>query len=243
MNMHGLQYKFIPHAVEVSPEKQNARNRHNLPQEGPLLALVANFWPVKNHVGLLKTLQAIPELKFTLAICGKNHNKEYQQLVYSLARKDPRVIMLGEIPHDQACSLIRDADILLVPSLAESAGPLVVLQAMALGTPWIATPTCNCVQDQAGGIISSVENFPLAIQSLLENVAFAKVLGQLGNEHWARCLSWPPVISAFINLIENKPKINNLHMPNDIREKQFHVSKKINTYMKSITINSNRLVN
>ncbi len=219
---------FIPHAVEPDADPENFRPRHGLDADRPLLVMVANFWPVKNHLELLNTM-ANEDGDWQLAIIGHRigHLGDYHDAVVAAARRDPRVRLLGGLPRAEAAAAIRDADLLLVPSLGESAGPLVVLQAMCYGTPWIATPHCNAVIDEAGGVVAGVRHFPAVVRSLLSNAPFREELGRAGREHWERCFTWERTTPGFLALARGQGMKPSFRMPLELRDRTFRLRREV----------------
>lgn len=208
----GVPFVFIPHAVEPEPVEWNMRNRLAIPPQSPMLVCAGNFWPVKNQLELLKLFAAEPLAtthNWQLILAGGalpwEKESRYFEECWSIAENDPRIRILGPLPPTQATALIRDADVLLVPSKGESAGPLVVLEAMAQSVPWIATPQCNAVHDEAGGIITELENFPRAVRNLLDRPHLAAELGQNGKAHWECCFRRDAMISLFDAVLKEVP--------------------------------------
>jgi FkbM family methyltransferase len=216
----GRMASFIPHAVEPDADAKNFRRRAGIAADRPLLVMVANFWPVKNHLELLQIL-AKDEGDWELVIIGHRigHLGDYHAQVVEQAAKDPRVKLLSGLPRMQAAAAIRDADLLLVPSKGESAGPLVVLQAMCYGTPWLATPECNAVGDEAGGVVAQLDRFPAVIRALLASPAHRRELGALGREHYQHSFTWKQTIPAFLALMRGQGSLPDLRMPADLRER------------------------
>ncbi|HYB22947.1 MAG TPA: glycosyltransferase, partial [Solirubrobacteraceae bacterium] len=142
----GLPGVYIPNAIErvlaapVSPADA-------LADEAPLLLVVANMWPEKNHVGLLQALRA-RKGDWRLGLIGNASpdHPELAQQVARLAEGDRRVELLGPATPEAVAAAMDQASILLLPSLAE-ATPLVLLEAMSRELPWIATPTCGAAHD------------------------------------------------------------------------------------------------
>ena len=213
----GLGSVFIPHAVEPKPNELEFRRHFNLSIDKPLLVMLANFWPVKNHDGLLKILRNVPGNWQILMIGHKvpfSKEKRYFKSVMRLSMQDDRVRIINGLPRDLSLSAIRDADLLLLPSKGESAGPLVVLEAMSLGTPWLATPNCNAVYDQAGGVVLPLSKFPQAIQTMLLKPDLLVKLGRLGKQDWANRFVWDKVIAAYaVSLTENNFEKFDFSMP------------------------------
>ena len=183
----GLGGVYVPNAVErVSP-------RGALPLVGsdaPLLLVVANMWPEKNHAGLLRALRDHSG-RWRLAVIGEASPEapHVAEEVRQLAIADPRVHLLGPADPGTVAAAMTDATALLLPSLAE-ATPLVVLEAMSHRLPWIATPTCGAVHDHAGGLILPLRMFGDGIDFLLDAPAAARELGAAGLAHWQASYTW-----------------------------------------------------
>ena len=113
----GRMASFIPHAVEPDADAENFRRRAGIAADRPLLVMVANLWPVKNHLALLQVL-AKAEGDWELVIIGHRigHLGDYHAQVVKQAAKDPRVKLLDGLPRTLAAAAIRDADLLLVTS-------------------------------------------------------------------------------------------------------------------------------
>ena len=108
-----------------------------------------------------------------------------------------------------------EAELLLLPSLAE-ATPLVLVEAMSHGLPWIATPTCGSAHDHAGGLIRPLDEFPEAIAQLLGDPAARTALGAAGRAHWEASYSWNVVGPRYVALLEGGP-LPELPSPDELR--------------------------
>lgn len=220
----GVPHVFIPHAVAPRPAPWNMRQRLGLPPGKPLLACVGNFWPVKNQLALLRHLAAAPldeAHDWRVVLAGGalpwDAERRFFEQCWRETGNDPRLRIVGPLPPEEATALVRDADLLLVPSLGESAGPLVVLEAMALGTPWIATPQCNAVHDEGGGIIAELNDFSRVASGLLARTDIMDALARNGREHWERCFRWTTVAPLFDALLRTGNAPDGACMPDDLR--------------------------
>jgi glycosyltransferase involved in cell wall biosynthesis len=200
----GVSGVYVPNATEVvapaSPSPTAA-----LAAEAPLLLMVANMWPEKNHLGLLRTL-ALHRGDWRLAIIG-GPSPLFPQIadeVRAVAAEDPRIHLLGPAGPAEVAAAMRDASLLLLPSLAE-ATPLVLLEAMSHCLPWIATPTCGAAHDHAGGLIVPLAQFGEAIDFLLANRRAARVLQAAGRAHWRRCYTWDVMGPRYRRLLNGEP--------------------------------------
>ncbi|MEO0272298.1 MAG: glycosyltransferase [candidate division WOR-3 bacterium] len=212
---------FIPNATDNQYESFDFRKTLGIDSNTALLVCVGNFWPVKNQLGLIEAFRQV-DGDWLLAFVGNvllwPKERIYFEICYKKALNDGRIKIIGPLNRKLTNSLIKCADILLVPSLAESGSPLVVLEAMSFGIPWIATPECNGVRDQAGGIVSNVEDFHFIIKKLLSKPKLMRELGSLGRQHWELCFNWDVVIKGFMDII-NEGKLNyDFRMPKTLRE-------------------------
>ncbi len=171
-----------------------------IPETATLLLQVANFWPVKNHCGLLRQLRVMGG-DWHLALIGNQAgHDDYFRRVKELADSSPRVSLHEGLGQDEVAGAMQAGDLLLLPSDGEVA-PIVVLEAMSHGLPWLATPRCGSVWEQAGGIVAELEQFPLLIGALTRRADLAKQLGELGRQHWRSAFTPQRTASAWVSLL------------------------------------------
>ena len=115
-------------------DRDSARERLGI--QGPTLLSVGNLVPLKGHDVVIKALPVLPEI--TLLIAGEGPNRAaIEQLAQDLEVND-RVRFLGTIPHERLCEVYNAADVLVLASEHEG-WPNVLLEAMACGTPALAS--------------------------------------------------------------------------------------------------------
>ena len=207
----GLRGVYVPNAVErVSPHSAAPL----LAGEAPLLLVVANMWPEKNHAGLLRALRDHPG-RWRLAIIGEASPEAPQiaEEVRQRASADPRVHLLGPAEPGTVAAAMTQATALLLPSLAE-ATPLVVLEAMSHRLPWIATPACGAVHDHAGGLILPLRLFGEGIDFLLDDPAAAGELGGAGLAHWEASYTWDVMGPRYADILRGA-QVGGLPAPAD----------------------------
>jgi len=206
----GLRGVYLPNAVERVP----AGSPHPAASAGdaPLLLVVANLWPEKNHMGLLRSLRGHPG-HFRLAVIGapSPEHPDLAEAVAHFAREDSRVHVLGPGTPEEVAAAMDEAAVLLLPSLAE-ATPLVLLEAMSRRLPWIATPTCGAAHDHAGGMILPLELFGEGIDFLLDHPEAARTLGAAGVEHWRACYTWDVIGPRYARVLRGQP-VSDLRAP------------------------------
>ena len=114
-----------------------------------------------------------------------------------------RIDVLGEVVHDRALELIATSDILVLPSHGEGS-PLSVTEALALGTPVIATRVGG-VPDLVGddGILidsGDVDALTAAMRELAEDTALRARLGVRARARVERTRTWPAISYSTVDL-------------------------------------------
>jgi glycosyltransferase involved in cell wall biosynthesis len=87
-------------------------------------------------VEAVKNLPAHIPVELLIHAVGNGLEVEtYQKQVFKIANNDPRIKFLPPLSRDEILSKIANFDLLAVPSQCLETGPLVVLEAQAMGTP------------------------------------------------------------------------------------------------------------
>ncbi|MDH5294210.1 MAG: glycosyltransferase, partial [Acidimicrobiia bacterium] len=129
-------------AVDVDPEAPGrVRTELDLPADTNLVVQVGNIRPLKGHQNLIDAAAILQERRGDFAIVGIGGEKNPGDLerISDAARQagvEDRVRFLGR--RDDARSFIAAADVFVNPSDVEGL-PLVVLEALALSRPVVAT--------------------------------------------------------------------------------------------------------
>jgi D-inositol-3-phosphate glycosyltransferase len=94
----------------------------------------------------------------------------------------------------------RAADVSLCTSKWES-GPMIVLESMAAGTPFISTDV-GFVRTLAGGLIAKdARDMGDKLRQLLQNPGLAQELGRAGRRACEQTYNWPRIISRYDALL------------------------------------------
>jgi D-inositol-3-phosphate glycosyltransferase len=125
-------------------DRLEARRAVNLPLHDSLVLFVGRFDPMK---GLDRLIEALEHLRIKLnlkvvVVGGDGQQSPAQQRIRKTAERlqvEDFIIWTGAVEHTRMPFLYNAADVVVIPSRYESFG-LVALEAMACGTPVVATP-------------------------------------------------------------------------------------------------------
>ncbi|HEX2121129.1 MAG TPA: glycosyltransferase family 4 protein [Thermoanaerobaculia bacterium] len=130
----------------------------------PLSLLFVGRLAVEKGIGdLLEAMRMLPDVRLSIAGQGP--------LEASLPRL-PNVTFLGAVPRAQLGALYRAADVLVAPSISEAL-PMVVLEALAAGTPVVACPAGDIplvVRDGENGLLVPPRD-PQALANAIRSLA------------------------------------------------------------------------
>lgn len=168
--------------------------RASLDLHGPVWLTVGNLIELKGVDIAIKALAQVPDT--TLLIAGEGpQEQELRQLTERLGLGS-RVRFLGAIPHAGLCDYYNAADAVVHASSREGM-PNVVLEAMACGTPVMATPVGGIPELmtslEAGELMR--ERSPDALVQAW-NALQARAPSRLATRQFAERLGWRPVIEA-----------------------------------------------
>ena len=149
---------------------------------------VANMRPVKDHKTLLESFKKFTERMkgVHLSLVGdgplRRQLEEFctQQSIYD-------VEFLGKLAHRDALKHIADSDVFILTSVEEGI-PIVIIEALALGKPVIATAVGGIpevVKDGVNGILvppKSAEHIAKALERLLSDSGLRRKLGEAAAE-------------------------------------------------------------
>ncbi|MBD3312984.1 glycosyltransferase [Candidatus Woesearchaeota archaeon] len=140
--------KVVPTGIELRPyrkkfRKGSIKRKHRIPQASKLLIYAGRITPEKNLKFLVKCMAKIakkdPDVMCMLI--GKSAEKDhYEYDLKDIVKREgmeDRIMFIGDVPHDKLIDYYKEADLFLFASKTETQG-LVILEAMAAGTPVIA---------------------------------------------------------------------------------------------------------
>jgi len=122
--------------VKLHTDAERIRESLGLREEIFLL-FVGSLLPTKNVTSLVSALSSFKG-NFKLVIVGEGPEREKIERLAARYGLKEKIILLGQKPHQETLSLMASCDALVLPSKSEQF-PIVVLEALALGKPVIAT--------------------------------------------------------------------------------------------------------
>lgn len=139
--------RFVPH------ERAAMRTELGLPADAPLILSVGNWVELKGYHLVIEALQALPDAHYLLIGSGEEEAR-LRALAQQLGVAE-RVSFVGRVANELLARWYSAADVLVLASSREG-WPNVLLEAMACGTPVVATRiwgTPEIVQTSAVGVL------------------------------------------------------------------------------------------
>lgn len=211
---HGAPEKtsVIPCGVNLTRfqpvNKREARKQLGFSQEESLLLYVGRFDPLKGIDRLLAAmtyLKHYPRLRLVIIGGNDNHEPEARRLGLLVKKLglEESVLFAGRIDQDRLPAYYSAADVVVIPSCYESFG-LVVLEALACGTPVVATPVgaMECILSKPGlGLVvkdTSARSLAVGIEAFLQDV-YRQGMTPKTIRSYALPYGWTPVAAAVLN--------------------------------------------
>ncbi len=175
--------------------------RKELGLSGRILLSVGNLVELKGQGIMISALPNLPDAKLLLAGTGEDRQK-LENLARILGVSE-RVTFLGRVPHDQLAKIYSAADALVLASSREG-WPNVLLEAMACGTPVIASNisgTPEIVAAPAAGILMeerTPDGLANAVRKLFENLPDRST-----TREYAEQFSWDDTTQGQLDLFRN----------------------------------------
>ena len=169
LSRQGVDESFESFAVDSRAE---GISRSNKPFR---LIYVGRWHPVKGLDVLVKSVLAIPRhVPLELVIHGLGsgpEEREYEAAIRKLAMPDSRIRIVPPVSRQRLAGTLQEADALAVPSVWLETGPLVVLEAKAIGLPVIGSRIggiAELVQEPEDGVLVAPNAVDLWTQAILE---------------------------------------------------------------------------
>jgi glycosyltransferase involved in cell wall biosynthesis len=166
-----------------------ARVRLGLPEHGSILLFIGNLLPVKGIDVLVDACSLLAQngTQFTCYLVGQGPLRPTLERQIDRLQLGERVRLMGPRPHDQLPDWFRAATVFVLPSRSEGL-PTVLLEALASGTPYVASrvggiPELShlgqCRLVRPGDADKLAEAIGLTLAQIAKNTGFAAVPPQL----------------------------------------------------------------
>lgn len=181
------------------------RKRHGI-GEGPMALCVANYSDRKNQILALKAFRAANVPGSTLVFIGSEFNAYARMVIEAdreLARVHPdcHVVFLEKLRRDETFDAFIASDFFLLTAKAETQ-PIVLIEAMATGKPWLSTDT-GCVAEMPGGIVrGNQRGLVEGIRSLCSDSELREKLGAEGRRGAVEEFAPEPNLAKYKALLE-----------------------------------------
>ena len=183
----------------------NFRIKYNV-GDGLMVLCVANYSERKNQTLAVRAFRKANIPGSTLVFIGSEFN-EYSEKVMELdesinQKSLCRTIFLEGISREETQAAFACSDIFLLTAKQETQ-PIVIIEAMAAGKPWISTHT-GCVSNMEGGVVA---DGCVALASNLNRIAtdsiIASSLGRTGRKAAVENYRESVIIDRWDNLLKN----------------------------------------
>ncbi|KPN94022.1 glycosyltransferase [Pseudomonas nunensis] len=106
----------------------------------PAIGFIGTLVDHKGCHVFAQAIKTIADANVDFVIYGDtNQNPEYVKKLNAIIQSDPRVRFMGTFPHQQIGNILHSIDVLVIPSTWRENAPLVLLNAVACGTPVVAS--------------------------------------------------------------------------------------------------------
>lgn len=175
------------------------RERVGLARDAPLLLYVGGFYRNKRVDRLVRVAA---ETRATLAVIGRDaHPRHGRAECEALAKRlGADVRFLGTLPRDEVLAAYREADVFVLASDFEGFG-LVLLEAMAAGLPFVATPS-GAAPDLAAhgaGAVASPDALAREVRRLLDRPERRRAMAEAGRVTVPQ-YAWGPIAERYLAL-------------------------------------------
>lgn len=195
----------IPNGGSISIKDRESkalqfRSKYNLMERKVILS-VGEFSPLKNQKMAIDVFLSCSHKGSTLVLIGTNENHYSRQLLATIGnRLGNNILILTGLSRSEIEAAYLAADVFILASQSE-VQPLVVLDAMSAGVPFISTDV-GCVRDLPGGLVGKcMRDFSRKLEFLLKNDAERRRLGMEGHAAFRSKYNWEHVIAEYEKLL------------------------------------------
>lgn len=195
------------------------RKKYGIPPDIPLLITIGSHTGLKGHRLVIEAFRRANIGKAVLLVIGNTldkHNclwdcrrRAWRTILSSYGQKKVYIL---DIPRQETIQALKAADLFVFGSNIECS-PIVIFEAIAAGTPFIATDVGNCREiaewtHNAGIIVEGQKNehglffasrsdFASAIEKMLSNTEYLKQLSTQARAAWQQHFTWEIIADKY----------------------------------------------
>lgn len=198
----GHRIRTLRNGVDLAMFKPTARDetRAELGLTGPTLLSVGHLIARKGHDRVIAALAKLPG--YALLIAGDGPERAALEALATARSVAERVRFMGSVPHHALARIYSAADALVLASSREG-WPNVLLEAMACGSPVVASNVWGApelVCDRAAGVLMSALSADGVVDGV--NTLFAALPSRAATRRFAERYSWDETTAGQIQLFE-----------------------------------------
>jgi glycosyltransferase involved in cell wall biosynthesis len=184
-------------ASEFAAAVRGFRSRYGVGNR-TLLLHVGNHHRVKGHRDLLRVFRSVPVSDVVLTIVGGDPGgwASCWAACARAARAESRLLLLRDIPRADVVSAFVEADLVLLTSHFEAA-PLVLVEAMAAGVPFVSYRVGNAPALKGGVLVEGPAEMAKVVRQLLADTGRRCALGRDGQMYQRRMLDWEALVDRY----------------------------------------------
>lgn len=199
--------RIIPNGVDggyIRSAPPDFRERYGISAPHVVLS-VGNHFNNKGHGRVIRAFEEANRSDAVLVIIGGRTAPRlrscWRSCRRSAASSGGRVIMLEGLAREDVLAAFMAADVFLFGSYVE-AFPLVLLEAMASGTPFVSFPAGNAAELPGGTIVNSTSRMAAELCHLLDHPSRRNELAAVGLQEQRERYEWEQVIDRYEEMYE-----------------------------------------
>jgi glycosyltransferase involved in cell wall biosynthesis len=198
-------------------ERGSFRKKHPECQGKKLIVFLSRIDPKKGLELLIRSLLQVGRVRddFFFVVAGLGR-PAYELGIRRMVHDSPlntRTLFTGFLEGEEKFSLLRDADLFVLPSYHENFG-IAMVEAMGMGVPVLVTPgvhLSSLVEGQRAGRVSGYDENEISrhVTELLDNEKLRMELGKNGRKLVLEKFSWsviaPQIKALYEKIVREKP--------------------------------------
>ncbi len=211
-----------PKQIEVMPNAVNLENyyrvrpkiieqlraKYALNPNTKIIFTIGRLLPRKGFQDLIRAVGLFKDENIRLLIAGEGEYKRVLEGLTKNLKTTSRILFLGKVAKEKVKNFYSLADVTIIPSIYEPFG-LVVLEAMACGSPMVCTNVCDfpLIAGKAAlyALPQNPEDLAEKIRYVLDHPKKAREMIEYGLEK-VKDYSWEPYIEKLEKLYQEIPQ-------------------------------------